>query len=106
MSFSRAVVVEHLTPVQEAEERSESEKDMMLATQETAKAKSPKRPTARGDNVVAGITISHPAKILWPATKTSGPGTKLDLARDYEKIARRMLLHIARRRMSMRRAPE
>jgi bifunctional non-homologous end joining protein LigD len=102
---ARAVVVEQTVPVGEAEERSESEKDMQT-TQEAANAKSPKRPAARGDNVVAGVKISHPEKILWPATKTSGPVTKLDLARYYEKIAPRLLLHIARRPISMVRAPE
>jgi bifunctional non-homologous end joining protein LigD len=99
---ARAVVVEKAMPVQEAEERSESEK----AAQMTKNAKSPKRAAARGDNVVAGITISHPEKILWPATKTNGPVTKFDLARYYEKIAPLMLPHIALRPISMVRAPE
>jgi len=61
---------------------------MMQTTQEAANAKSPKRPAARGNNVVAGITISHPEKILWPATRNSAAVTKLDLAR-YTRKSRR-----------------
>ncbi|MEA2824625.1 MAG: bifunctional non-ous end joining protein LigD, partial [Alphaproteobacteria bacterium] len=101
-----AVTVEQMMPVQEAEERSEGEKDMRQTAQTSANAKSSKRPTARADNVVAGITISHPEKVLWPATKAGGPVTKLDLARYYEKIAPLILPHIALRPISMVRAPE
>jgi bifunctional non-homologous end joining protein LigD len=103
---ARAVAVEQAMPIREAEERSESEKEMSQAAPMAANAKSSKKPTARGDNVVAGITISHPEKILWPATRNRGPVTKLDLARYYEKIAPLMLPHIALRPISMVRAPE
>jgi bifunctional non-homologous end joining protein LigD len=102
---ARTVTLEKVMPVREAEERSESESEMSQATHMAASARSSKKP-ARGDNVVAGITISHPDKILWPATKTTGPVTKLDLARYYEKISPLILPHIALRPISMVRAPE
>jgi len=70
------------------------------------KAKLPtKTKPAKGGNVIAGITISHPEKPLWPAAKQAAV-TKLDLARYYEKAAALMLPHIAGRPISMVRAPE
>ena len=46
-------------PVQEAEERSESETDMLQTSREGPQSKSLKRTAARADNVVAGITIMN-----------------------------------------------
>ena len=101
---ARSVVVEQPMKVQEAEELSEEEKEM------GASAVAEKTPTktraARDGNVVAGITISHPEKLLWPATKTAAAVTKLDLARYYEMAASRMLAQIAGRPISMVRAPD
>ena len=102
---ARAVVVEKTTPVQEAEERSETEKDMAQSATLQGTRPAAKKP-ASGNNVIAGITISHPDKVLWPATGNTAPVTKLDLARYYELVADRMLPHIARRPISMVRAPE
>jgi bifunctional non-homologous end joining protein LigD len=101
---ARSVVVEQPTKVQEAEERSEEEKD--LGASAAVKRAPTKTQPARGDNVIAGVLISNPDKILWPATKTSAAVTKLDLARYYEKAASHMLPHIAGRPISMVRAPD
>src|SRR4029077_867434 len=103
---ARAVTLEKAMPVQEAEERTESETEMSPSTHMATNAKSSKRSAARVDNVVAGITISHPEKILWPATRNTAAVTKLDLARYYEKIAPLILPHIVLRPISMVRAPE
>src|SRR6476659_8953207 len=65
-----------------------------------------KKHAANPGNAIAGVTISHPDKVLWPATGNSAPVTKLDLARYYELAALRMLPHIERRPISMVRAPE
>jgi len=47
-----------------------------------SKSKRREKPAAiDADNVVAGIAISNPEKVLWPATKTTPAVTKLDLAR-------------------------
>ena len=51
---------------------------------------------------VAGIAISHPDKVVY---RQSGI-TKLDLAHYYEKIAPRLLPHIAGRPISLLRCPE
>jgi bifunctional non-homologous end joining protein LigD len=59
-----------------------------------------------GTAIVSGIAITHPEKELWPATAANPAVTKLDLARYYEAVAPRMLLHIAGRPLSMVRAPD
>ena len=63
-------------------------------------AASPKRND--GDNVVAGITITHPDRVLWPERGT----TKLDLARYYAAVAPRFLKHAGNRPMSLVRCPQ
>ncbi len=95
-----SVVIELPKPVAEVETGAETEKTMSLA-------KTLDRPkTKPGANVVAGITISHPEKILWPKSKEGPAITKLELARYYEMAAERMLPHVALRPISMVRAPE
>ena len=79
-----------------------------MAHSATLEAKRPvttKKP-ANGTNVIAGVTISHPDKVLWPATKSGAAVTKIDLARYYEMAAEYMLPQIERRPISMVRAPE
>jgi bifunctional non-homologous end joining protein LigD len=100
---ARSVVVEQAMPVEKAEELSEGEKKMGASA---GKEKPTKIKQAGRENVVAGITISHPEKMLWPATKITAVVTKLDLARYYEKAAPLMLPHITGRPISMVRAPE
>jgi bifunctional non-homologous end joining protein LigD len=56
--------------------------------------------------VVARVAITHSDKVLWPATKETDAVTKLDLARYYEAAAERMLEHVARRPISIVRAPD
>ena len=89
------------------------------------------RGTGKGKLVVAGVTISNPDKILWPAVPASGSAkrdrpdvptsssakrdrpnegnpaiTKADLVRYYEMAADRILPHVADRPVSIIRAPE
>ncbi len=59
-----------------------------------------------GKLVVAGITISHPEKILWPAHDGEDPITKAELVAYYETVAERLLPHVADRPTSIIRAPE
>src|SRR5437764_4666688 len=46
---------------------------------------------------VAGVTITHPEKVMFPGLGI----TKLDLARYYETVARRMLPHIQDRPLTL-----
>jgi bifunctional non-homologous end joining protein LigD len=59
-----------------------------------------------GKTVVAGVTISNPDKVLWPARDGAPAITKADLARYYEAVAERILPHIEDRPVSIIRAPE
>lgn len=69
---------------------------------------SPPKAKARGKDkvVVAGVTISSPDKVLWPARDGRPAVTKADLARYYEMAADRILPHVADRPVSIIRAPE
>ncbi|OGN49180.1 MAG: ATP-dependent DNA ligase [Caulobacterales bacterium RIFOXYB1_FULL_67_16] len=72
------------------------------ATRKTSKAvKSPS-----GKVIVAGVTLSNPDKILWPAAAGRPAITKADLARYYEAAAERILPHVADRPVSIIRAPD
>jgi len=55
---------------------------------------------------IAGVTISHPEKELWPADKTHAAVTKADLAAYYELAAPRLLPYLAGRPISLVRAPD
>ncbi|MGQ0740972.1 MAG: non-homologous end-joining DNA ligase [Alphaproteobacteria bacterium] len=55
---------------------------------------------------VAGVRLSNPGKELWPKTRNTPAMTKLDLAKYYERLAERILLHIKGRPLSMVRAPD
>jgi len=59
-----------------------------------------------GKAVVAGVTITRPDKVLWPAHGGNPALTKLDLARYYEAAAERILPHVTDRPISIIRAPE
>lgn len=54
------------------------------------------------DALVAGVEITHPDRVVYPRSKL----TKLDLARFYERIASRILPHLAGRPLSLVRCPE
>ncbi|MNS54222.1 putative ATP-dependent DNA ligase YkoU [compost metagenome] len=62
--------------------------------------------TKPGKLVVAGATISHPDKILWPALGDHAAVTKADLIAYYEAAAERLLPHILDRPVSIIRAPD
>ena len=65
-------------------------------------ARARKRSATKADSRVAGITITHPDRVLWPDLGI----TKLDLARYYERIAPRLLALAAKRPISLMRCPQ
>jgi len=71
-------------------------------------SKSAKRSGAKkseGANVVLGVTISHPDKVLWPASQGAAV-SKLDLAHYLETVGPWMIEHIKGRPCSVIRAPD
>ncbi|MGO4409756.1 MULTISPECIES: DNA ligase D [unclassified Brevundimonas] len=65
----------------------------------------PVAPGAKARLIVAGVTISNPDKVLWPAHDGAPPITKGELAHYYEMAADRILPHVADRPVSIIRAP-
>jgi len=74
---------------------------------QSAKAKMP--PSAQigtEHHEIAGIVLSHPDKVLWPAAEPEPAFTKRDLAEHYEAFAERMLVQLAGRPVTLVRAPD
>jgi bifunctional non-homologous end joining protein LigD len=59
------------------------------------------RGASRGRTTVAGVSLSHPARILYPDDGI----TKLDLARYYEDVAEWIVPHVADRPLTLVRCP-
>lgn len=92
------------------EDKPASEVRMDKSSQEQSGTGKPRKPdkatrsrAGKGtDPVVAGVTITHPDRILYPDQGI----TKLDVARYYEAVHDQVLRHLARRPLSMLRCPE
>ena len=67
---------------------------------------SAKPPSTGATDVVMGVAISKPSKILWPAASGGESITKLALARYYEAVAGWMIEHLRGRPCSIIRAPD
>ena len=82
------------------------------AKEKKAMAKKVTKAIAKGgkaaprDNIVLGVTISHPDKELWPKFAKGAAVSKLDLARYMEAAAAKMLPHVADRPISIVRTPD
>ncbi len=58
------------------------------------------------NNVVMGVALSHPEKVLWPGAKGEAAITKLDLAKYYEAVGDWMMPHLRGRPCSVIRKPD
>jgi bifunctional non-homologous end joining protein LigD len=65
----------------------------------------PDKPKPTG-NVVMGVTLSNPDKVLWPAADGEPAHTKRDLALFYEAVADHIMPHIEGRPCSVIRCPD
>jgi bifunctional non-homologous end joining protein LigD len=65
-----------------------------------------KVPASQTPHVVMGVTISNPAKVLWPAGGSSEAITKLGLAEYYAAVGAWMIEHLRGRPCSVVRAPD
>jgi bifunctional non-homologous end joining protein LigD len=82
-------------------------RDVVDDPQPPTTVKATQKPRVGKDKVVvAGVTLSSPDKILWPAVDGGAAITKADLARYYDMAAERILPHVADRPVSIIRAPE
>lgn len=78
----------------------------MPRAQKTAKTAAPRggrmpKQAPSVDNVVAGVTITHPDRVLYPEAGV----TKLELARYYEQVAEWILPHVTNRPLTLVRCP-
>jgi bifunctional non-homologous end joining protein LigD len=97
------VVAETPTPVEDVAAKSSKPtaktKASAVVTSQNARA------GAKG-NVIMGVTLSHPEKVLWPAADGEPEVSKLDLARYWEALGPAVMPHIIGRPCSIIRSPD
>jgi bifunctional non-homologous end joining protein LigD len=85
--------------------RGNGPKPFMLAAPTSAKNATASAP-ASGTAQVMDISISQPAKSLWPDAGDGRPVSKLELAQYYAAVGDWMMVHVERRPCSLVRAPD
>lgn len=86
-----------------------SAKDVHSETPQPAVRAGRRARTSKSDltaNVVMGVTISNPDKVLWPEASGQPAVTKIDLARYMEAVGAWMIGHLKGRPCSIVRAPD
>jgi bifunctional non-homologous end joining protein LigD len=91
------VKAEKALPVRDIVTENEKPK-RVTASSASAKRRASLKPGAK----VAGVTITHPERLIYPHEKV----TKLDVARYYDAVATVMLPHVAKRPLSLVRCPD
>ena len=97
------VVAETPVPVEAVEAEAEAEVAGRKTPAKAAKASSPSK---SGGDVVMGVKLSNPDKVLWPAADGEPAHTKRDLALYYEAMAEAIMPHIKGRPCSIIRCPD
>jgi bifunctional non-homologous end joining protein LigD len=97
------VVAETPAPVEEVE--AEAEGGLKRKSAKAARPKAAAKPKATGD-VVMGVKLSNPDKVLWPAADGEPAHTKRDLALYFEAVAPSLMAHIKGRPCSIIRCPD
>jgi bifunctional non-homologous end joining protein LigD len=75
--------------------------DDRAARESKAASKAPSKASSSADDTVAGVKITHPARVIDPTTGK----TKLDVARYYERVAETLLLDMGDRPVAVVRNP-
>jgi bifunctional non-homologous end joining protein LigD len=100
------------TPKKPANKRRTSKMPEFIAPQLKSGAARPSKPQDAGrrskpqDNVVLGVAISNPDKLLWPGEGNSAGYSKIDLARYLEEVGPWMIEHLKGRPCSIIRTPD
>ena len=84
----------------------QAEKPAKLSPTRVKRTRVKPLPAASTTPVVMGVTLSQPAKSLWPDAGDGRPVSKLELAQYYAAVGEWMIAHVGRRPCSLVRAPD
>ena len=94
------------TPLPVAAVEAEAEAEVVGRTSKAKPAPAAKPAAKPGGDLVMGVKLSNPDKVLWPAADGEPAATKRDLALYYEAMADAIMPHIKGRPCSIIRCPD